>query len=85
MSAGRFDLLMQDRVKAVLHERLYLLDAIEKNNLADKVVLHPYVINNEPVYFMFSRKSVPMEDIELINKSLGEIKRSTYYKELYDL
>lgn len=57
--------------------------AMELGNL-DRIDVHPYIVNADPVYFMFSKKTVSPKDIEKINKALLEYKNTAEYKALYD-
>ncbi|MCX4027135.1 transporter substrate-binding domain-containing protein [Endozoicomonas sp. SM1973] len=55
-----------------------------EQGILDKIEVHPYVVNADPVYFMFSKKTVSHKDIKIINKALLEYKGSAEYKALYE-
>ncbi|WP_163832939.1 substrate-binding periplasmic protein [Spartinivicinus ruber] len=81
--ADRFSMLMSYRVDAVLHDKIYLMSMAEKLDKKSEVSFLPFVVNDAPVHFMFSKKTTPQEDLAMINQKLNEFKKTKKYKTLY--
>ena len=81
--SDRFSMLLSGRVDAILHDKIYLSSLAEKRGFREKVDFLPFVVNDAPVHFMFSKKTTPIEDLALINQKLKAFKKTPKYKALF--
>ncbi|WP_163834100.1 hypothetical protein [Spartinivicinus ruber] len=49
----------------------------------DEIEFLPFVVNDAPVHFMFSKKTTPQTDLTLINQRLKKLKKTPEYEELF--
>ncbi|WP_163830940.1 substrate-binding periplasmic protein [Spartinivicinus ruber] len=76
-------MLLASYVDGILMEPPTAKYKAAEQGILDKIEVHPYIVNADPVFFMFSKKTVSQEDIKIINKALLEYKKTTDYKQLY--
>ncbi|MDE1462041.1 substrate-binding periplasmic protein [Spartinivicinus poritis] len=81
--SDRYAMLLSNRIDALLSDRLYMLSEIRKKGLMEQVELHPYIVRKTPVHYMFSKKTVPVKDVELINQALNKFMNTEHYKQLF--
>lgn len=72
-------MLASGRIDALVEAPAAILAAAEQMGLAGRFAEHPFTLIEEPVHFMYSRKSVPMALIEALDQALArEITLSRY-------
>ncbi|WP_163837010.1 substrate-binding periplasmic protein [Spartinivicinus ruber] len=81
--SNRFSMLSLKRIDAILHDKVYLTAMAKKLGKYDDIEFLPFVVNDDPVHFMFSKKTTPKTDLELINQMLKEFKKTPEYRELF--
>lgn len=78
----KLSLLIKGRIFGFLEEQLNVEYEI-KHQLAPKdVFIHPLVINEAPVYFAFSKKSVSPEHLKQIKKAFEALDKSDVFKQI---
>lgn len=81
--SDRFSMLLSNRADAVLHDKIYLKAMAQKLGKLSEVDFLPFVVNDAPVHFMFSKKTTPQDDLALINQKLKEFKKTPEYESLF--
>ncbi|WP_163831718.1 substrate-binding periplasmic protein [Spartinivicinus ruber] len=76
-------MVVTNRTDGVIQDVIAINAKAIQHGIRDKFSVHPYIVESGPVHFMFSKKSVNIEDVELISQSLENFKKTTKYKELY--
>ncbi|WP_027707629.1 substrate-binding periplasmic protein [Zooshikella ganghwensis] len=79
----RLRMLQYGRIDAVLHDKTFLESRVKKMGLDGKFIFLDYPVNDDPIHFMFSKASVPIDDIERINKAVIKIGKTRFYQKLY--
>ncbi|MGI0115233.1 substrate-binding periplasmic protein [Zooshikella sp. RANM57] len=79
----RLRMLQYGRVDAVLHDKTFLESRVKKMGLDGKFIFLDYPVNDDSIHFMFSKVSVPIEDIERINKAIFKVGKTKFYHDLY--
>lgn len=77
-------MLIANHVDGIMMEPPTANFKAKKFQIIDKIEIHPYVVNADPVYFMFSKKSVVSSDVDIINRALLEYKKTADYKKIYN-
>ncbi|MCJ9427804.1 substrate-binding periplasmic protein [Kordiimonas marina] len=78
----RFQWLADGKVDIAFADLYYGYHYLLVHGLADRIVAHPFVINEDPVHFMFSRRTVTEADIRTINAAIGTLKAKPEYTEI---
>ncbi|WP_163832864.1 substrate-binding periplasmic protein [Spartinivicinus ruber] len=81
--SDRYAMLLLNRIDALLSDKLFMLSEVRKKGLVEQVEIHPYIVEKTPVHYMFSMKTVPIKDVELINQSLKKFIETEDYKQLF--
>jgi len=71
---ARIEMLKKGRADGFFIESTYLFHQLKNNVSYDLIEIHPLVINQEPVYFAFSKASVSTKVIERFTKAFFVLK-----------
>lgn len=72
----KINLLQHNRISGFFEEKHNLLFQIEHNPAFEAVAIHPFIVNREPVYYAFSKKSVSQDEIQRLENAFHVLKNS---------
>lgn len=65
--------LVAGRILGFLNDPFYIADLIRKEKIQVPLKFHPFVINQAPVYFGFSKKSIPEKKLLKIQQAFKQL------------
>ena len=74
--------LISKRLDGFIENRFVTAAVARKENAGDKIAPHPVSVSTDPVYFMFSKKSVPEATVAAINAALAKMKNDGRYNQI---
>ncbi|MDE1464178.1 substrate-binding periplasmic protein [Spartinivicinus poritis] len=78
----RMKLLEAGRLTAVVDDQVAATFLTRQMKLVGKFEFHPLVVHDNSIHLLFSKRSVPKEDVELINIALFRLQKSFAYQHL---
>lgn len=76
------DLLNKKRIDGFFIESSYLAYQQKENPQFKNIYVHPIVINQAPVYFAFSKRSISKEQIDALNIAFVDLNKSGVFKDI---
>lgn len=74
--------LLGERVDGFLDDTISTEFSLQKERLTGKILRHPIVIHQNPIYIMLSKKALPPALVSRLNQGLEEIKKTGKYKKI---
>lgn len=76
----RMDLLLKGRIDGFLADENYINSVIKDIPQSDQLLIHPLVINSNPVYYAFSKASVSAAQIDKIRQAFRVLSKTKAYQ-----
>jgi polar amino acid transport system substrate-binding protein len=82
MSEQNIAVLLDEQVDAVLEDSLVGVAIIRRQGLVQQIAPHPVKLPENPIYVMFSKSTVQVEQVNAFNQALQQFKQSGDYQQL---
>jgi len=78
----RIEMIKKGRADGFFIESTHLLHQLETNPDYQTIEVHPIIINREPVYYAFSKKTVTTEQLKLLKQAYEQLQETEKFKEI---